>query len=295
MPRQEYIEYLRSQGASDDDIKALTEGSFAGPAIKAFDALQAKAAADAAAADRAARADVNSTWEEWRGRVETEYAGMANDAVAAKAEAARAKAVVLELQKQGAAGLSDIAKRMGYEPDAPPPAAPPAGTPPAFDPKKFVSMDQLPALMEQEGDAMVLLQDIAAEHATLFPGQRLNWRELRKEALAAKQPLEQFWMNKYKVSDARNAAAAAEQKRHDDSIRDETRKALEAEYAARGGSNPDLRLPGPSRHPFAPRAEGGRDKMPWEQNESALANSRVKRGTESFVKDLTGTQTTRPN
>ena len=53
-----FPEYLKSLGASDEDVKALNEGSFSSVARRAFEKMQSDLAAEHERADAAAAASV---------------------------------------------------------------------------------------------------------------------------------------------------------------------------------------------------------------------------------------------
>lgn len=282
-------EYLRQSGADEESIKALTEGSFSGAAKRAFDKLQADAAAaqeDAVKARKLA-SDTETTWKTfYENEVTPKYTDMQNQVVTSTAELARAKAAVLAAQEQG---LSKVAEQLGWKTadgggNPPSPAAP--GVPANFDASKFVSLDQLNAIAEREGDAIAIAQDIAAEHALLFPGQRLNMRDLRKEAVARRISVMQMWEEKFGVAKARADAEAARQKAHDDAIAKQARDAAIAEMTGKY-ANPETRPLAPSSSPFTHRAQTGRDKQPWERTDDA-SRDRVARATQKVLQTAAG-------
>lgn len=272
-----YAEYLKQNGATDEDIKVLDNPI----ARKGFEALQrqaadasaaAKAATDAQAADRA-------ELEKWYQEQQVPaYQKMQNELVAARANEAKAKAAVMALQKQG---LIDVAKDLGYD------AAPTAGTPPAnpgavgFDASKYVTTDAVVALAEQEGDAIALAQDIAFEHRTLFPDKPLNFRQLRAAAKAAHKPVEQYWMDTYQVQPARAAREAAEKSAYEARLIKQGADSEREKYISQYG-NPDTRPLVPSTSPFTQRPATGRDKQPWETNTDP-SNDRVRRATAKIM------------
>jgi len=283
MPKAEYIEHLRANGASEDDIKALTEGSFAAAAIKSFDAAQARIATEAAAAAKA-KADATAYQEKadkwWNEQAIPEYQKMERESTLAKANEARIVAAIKASQDEG---LKAIAKEMGYPVDgAPPPAPPNPALPAGFDPKNFVTTETLLQIAEREGDAIAIASDIAFEHRQLFPDKPLNFREMRKAALAAKKPVEQYWMETFGVTAAREAAVAARQKAHDDALIAQGAAAEREKIVSQYG-NPDARPLQPSTSPFAIRKETGRDKQPWEAGETNLERDRTTRATKHVV------------
>ena len=291
MPIAEYRAHLRAQGASEEDIKALTEGSFATAAVKAFDASVAAAAAETARIRAEADASIatyKANADKWYEEVATPALSAAQQAkIKSDAEAARLRSLVAQSQDEG---LKAVAKEMGYDVTGGannPPPNPNPGTP-GFDPNKYFTRDEIVSIAAQEGEAIAVAQDIAFEHRQLFPDKPLNFRELRREALAAKKPVEQFWMERYGVTAARDKAAADAKAADEARIRKEERDKVTAEFAERQ-ANPNL-IPGTtSINPIAPRAAAGRDKQPWESGLAAEGGSgdRTQRAAKLFAERQT--------
>lgn len=278
-----YAQYLKSLGATDEDIKILDTPI----ARKAWEQQQAAVAtAEQARADAIARATAiekaNQDW--YNNDILPKYTQTEADMVAAKAEADRAKTVIREMAKRDAA-LAQVAKDMGYnvESNTPPPNAPP-NTPAGFDPSKFVTTDLLVQTAEREGDAIAIAQDIAYEHSRLFPDQPLNFRELRKEAVASRKSVEQLWLEKFHVPEARQKQADARRAADEARIREDERKKVEAEWAGKYG-DPNLRPLVPSSSPFTTRAADTTraGKQPWEVGSNALSRDRVQKATTAVM------------
>lgn len=286
-----YAEYLKSQGASEEEIKILDTPI----GRKGFEnmierlTVVARERDDAKAGATAYEERANAWYDEQK----TNLATAKSDAAKAAAEAARYRAALLTAHKQG---MIDIAKDLGFKPEelegaAPP--TPPNNTPPSnggFDPNKYFTRDEILTIARGEGIAIAVAADIGAEHAILFPGQRLNFRQLREEAEAAKKSVEQYWMEKYKVPDARAARVKKEQEDRDNAIRAEERKKVETELASKW-ANPETRPPVTSSSPFAPRPAGNTrsGKQPWETGENfenSLANDRVTRATQKVLQSV---------
>lgn len=271
-----FEEWLRSNGVTDEELKTFSVPSLR----KAFDSIQAQAAAAKSAAD-SYQERANAWYEEQKGNLTKAQ----SEAVAARAEAARNREALLEAQKLG---LIDVAKDLGLkleelEHRTPPTPTP---TPTGFDPEKYFTRDDILAIAEREGEAIAVAQDISAEHLALF-GRPISFRDLRREAVASKIPVEQFWMTKYNVTKAREDRAKADEEKKLQAVRDEERKKVEAEWAAKISQNPNLRVLEPSISPFAPRS--GSDprvgKQPWEVGTSEqLHEARVRKGTELALK-----------
>jgi hypothetical protein len=276
-----YAEYLKSQGASDEEIKILDTAI----GRRSFDALQAKLSESDAAREAAVAA--TKSYEEratkWHDEVDALYLTEKNKRLVAEANEAKARTAILKAQELG---LVDIAKDLGYE------VVPPnggGGTPPA-DPNKdkYITADQLVGhlkpMLDQAGDALASMEDMVAEHMQLFPNQRLNVRQLRKDAMAAGKTIHEFWETKYKVPEARAAAEKATTDAREKALREEGAAAERTRLADTYG-NPAMRPLVPSVSPFTKRAETGRDKQPWETND--LSGERVARVTKKIVEQQT--------
>ena len=258
-----YTEYLRKQGASEDDIKVLVNPV----SERAFAAQQA----DLAKANGAVTAYKN--W--FDNEAVPAYKKMESELVATKANEARSRTALLTLQERGLLKLADL----GFDP-ATPVAAPVA---PPVDPR-YVTMDQLKTVADGEGDAIAQAYDIGAEHAALFPGKALNMRELRREAVSRGVSVEQVWMDKFGVAQARSDQQAKSQADHDERIRKEGYEKAREEFANTYG-NPGARPPVASTSPFAPRPAAGRDKQPWEAGDRSV--DRVRKATQLVVERQT--------
>jgi len=283
----EYAEFLRSQGATEDEIKALTEGSFASAAKRAFSQMEsriaAEAAARAAAETKARESDAAvATMEQWyKEKQVPEFTAMQNRTIVAEAERAKAIAALRTAQERG---LLNVAKDLGYDVDAP--VRPAAPATPSEPDKRYLTVEAAVELAEREGHAIAIAQDIAAEHARLFPDKPLNFRELRAEAVKRKVPFEQLWMDRYQVQAARDARAKADREADVARWKAEGAKEAETRFVSQYG-NPDTRPLSPSSDPFAKRPAVGREKQPWELNENELRKDRITRATQHFVESTT--------
>lgn len=270
-----YAEFLKTQGASEEDVKLL-DTAIGRRAFDAQVAAIATATASAAASDKAKR-DYEASVETWHtDQILPAYQRMEQESITAKAELARAKAVLLSAQD---AGLLKIAADMGFKPDGTP--TPPANGTPPVDTSKFVTQERLNELAETAGNGLAVLQDIVMEHAQLFPDRPLKVRELRAAAVAARKTVEQYWSETYGVSAAREKRDADAKSAYEARLRKEGADAATQALADRYG-NPDTRPLVPSISPLAPRADGsGRDKMPWESNDRS--NDRVRKATAAVI------------
>jgi hypothetical protein len=133
------------------------------------------------------------------------------------------------------------------------------------------------AVAAQEGDAIATAQDIAYEHQRLFandPSKRLNFRDLRKEALSRKMSVESLWMERYGVQAARDAAAAADRAAHEKKIADEAITRYKSEHPE---TNPLLGPQTVSRTPFTGKvvSAGTAAQQPWNRPDAEKENARV--------------------
>lgn len=137
---------------------------------------------------------------------------------------------------------------------------------------KYVSEEVFFNAQDQAGAAIAEAADLIEDHRELY-GTRLNLKQLRLDAKAAKLPIRQYWERQFKVSEKRQEISAKAQQEHDDKIRAEERQKLALEFGT--GSNPGLVTPRPSANPFTLRTREANGKQPWERNESELAKARV--------------------
>ena len=152
---------------------------------------------------------------------------------------------------------------------------------PVFDPKahNLVTMDDVGKFADAEGEAIASAQDLAAEYHELFGkslfgysgqnGER-GFRALRREALAAKQPISSYVAGKFKFDERRNEIAAKASADRETEIRKDERAKAIAEIA-----NPNARPPSASGFTLIPGAKAD-GKQPWE-NAEARVGERVNR------------------
>lgn len=258
-----YAEFLKSQGATDEDVKLLDTPL----ARKAHDTMQAQVT-EATETQRRANQHFKDM-EEWHKGVEAINIKLATERDSANVERAGAIAKLKAAQEAGLITLAEIA-----EPGS---STPRAGETPAFDASKYVDRDMLLQVAAQEGDAIATFADIQSEHHELF-GTRINARELRKEAISRRIPVEQLWMEKYGVAAKRTEVAAAKTKAHEDSIRLAARKEVETEMASKY-ANPLTAPPRASENPFStrPPSVGEAAAQPWNLSDSARSNARLQK------------------
>lgn len=256
-----YAEFLKANGATDEDLKVLDTPI----ARKGYEA-QMKAVADEQARTKTLEASQRKWYDE---QVVPTMSKLQKDADTARMKEA---AAIAQLKVAQEAGLIEVAVAQdGVKP----------AVATAFDESKFVSTDVFHQAVQMEGDAIAIMADIAAEHSELFPGQRRpNWRELRKEAVAAKKPVEQVWREKYSVDTARTAKAAADTAAYEAKLRKEGDDAATARINAER-VHPAMGIAQPSRTPFTGRnpaaataADGAKIVHPWDRSEAEREQAR---------------------
>lgn len=276
-----YAEYLKSQGASAEEITVLDTPL----ARRAYERMEASVMSNHEEAEKQKKiaADYQEKVNAWYEKNETEFKTVESQLVAAKAAEAKA---VSALRTAHERGMLDVAKDLGYNFEEPPKAPPktPEGTP-ALDTSKYFTKDDILSIAEKESMAIAVASDIAAEHVYLFGKPLRNMRELRAEAVQRKLPLEQVWMEKYKVTEARTAQEAKEKTDAENKIRADERTKVETEFASKYG-NPDVRPLEPSRSFLTPRPTINREKAPWETglDGEGGSNDRVRRATQNAMK-----------
>lgn len=268
-----YAEYLKENGATEDEIKVLDTAI----ARRAFDKSQ-----DEAEEARTAAAKLEETMKNYEARVNQWYTEndsklkqVQNQAIAAAAEAARAKAALLEAQKQG---MVDVAKDLGYEPEPP-------KQQPAVPDDRYVSKQDFGNLMNEAGNSLARMADLKDEYATLFPGQRLNLSSLVVEAKAnGASDVFSYAEKKYNMPAAREAAAQKQREAEIAKWKAEGAKEKETELISKLG-NPDMRPLVPSKSPFAVRPDDKlrSDNQPWNKSETQLQNDRIARATQKLM------------
>jgi hypothetical protein len=268
---QTYEEYLKSMGATPEELKVLVTPV----STKAFEKVQA----DMAEAERQkaiAQTDFQNIRDWYDTKALPSYEKMQRETVEARGERAKA----LELLKAAQdAGLAELADKMDDKKNAPNPNP----THPDFDPNKYVSKDEISGFVNSAGSGLAQMQDDVLEHMQLFPTQRLNVTALREKAVKAGKDFHTMWMQEYNVEAARKAA--------DDAAKEAERKKWMAEGAAAKETelvskfaNPETRPMTPSNSPFAARPATGRDKMPWESGDKSA--ERVERATRKVIAEV---------
>lgn len=213
---------------------------------------------------------------EWDRKLREEYQPAISKAERDAMEARR-KAADLEEQVRIARDYGyldgDEATRRAAEAAA---AANARNDPNSYDPKRHPTFEDVSRFADAEGEAIAMVNDLAAEYSYLTGGKSIfeyetqingtpmrGMRALRQEAKAARKNLDLYISEKFDFNGKRQQRAAEAQKAHDDAIRKEADQAARLEMAEKYG-NPNLAFPTPSRKPFMPsRTPDG--KHPWER------------------------------
>ena len=264
-----YAEYLKSMGASEDEIKVLVTPV----TTKAFDKIQA----DLAEQERLrtiAQSDFQNIRDWYDTKALPSYEKMQRETVEARADAARNAELVKAAQD---AGLLELANK-----NAPLPPNPNPGNP-GFDPNKYVSKDEISGFVDSAGKGLAQMQNDVLEFMQLFPGQRLDVAALREEAIASKKDFHTMYMQKFNVEGARKAADDAAKAADIARWKAEGAKEKETELVSRF-ANPETRPMTTSNSPFAARPATGRDKQPWESGDKSA--ERVERATRRVIAEV---------
>lgn len=280
-------EILKAQGLSDEDITALAPSlgdvKLRGTLEAAYGTLTGTI--DSYKKENAGWAD----WHETHGK--PTLALYEKDMTDAKAEAASLRERLRLAEANGFAPKRDD-PNPNPNPSNPNPIVDP------FDPKKhnLVTHDDVRKLADMEGQAITMAADLNEEYRYLTGGKSLidyetnvdgrtvrGMTALRTEAIAAKQPLNQYVATKFDFDGKRKAIADAARLKAEEAIRADERGKIAAQYG-----NPESRPLVPSSQPFIPRREGvpggGEAKQPWEIPAQDRRNARISNAMQSQMK-----------
>lgn len=172
-------------------------------------------------------------------------------------------------------------------------------TEPAFDPKKhnLVTTADVERFAQAEGRAIAMSADILEEYRYLTGGKSLidytattsdgrmlkGMSALREEAVAAKQPIDQYVAKKFDFEGKRNAIAEKQRLAVEEGIRADERAKTIAKYG-----EPGQRPMMPSTDPFIPRPrEGNEGKQPWDRGtDNERKAERVQRAMQTQLRSV---------
>jgi hypothetical protein len=248
-------------------------------ARRAYDSLQIeseKVRAEAASVKEAAE-QTSAKMRKWFDETAVpEYKEMERRAIAAEAEAAKARTAWQSAQERGLVDVAQL-EALGYKKEAAS-AAPVAATS-GFDEKAW--NQRLVDIANGAGDGLAAMQDLVMEHSVLFPDKPLRVRELRAEAMRAGKNVDEFWTTKYNVVAAREAREKKIKEEYESKLRAEGAATERAKFASEY-ANPATRPLSPSSNPWTKRPDSGRDKQPWDRQDDASVD-RVQRATEKLI------------
>ena len=255
MPKS-YTDFLKEQGASDDEIKVLVTPK--------SESVYAKMVAEQEAATRqATEAQSKLTqYDEWYNKeAAPAYQSALNEAASARARAAGLEEQLKAAREYGLAPKED--------PQAPPPKK---DEPVTFDASKYVQNDTLQKVAEEVGDNWATMADIMQEHHRLF-GSDVPMTDLRREAIAQKKHIKQVWADKYQVAAKRDELQKKAESDREAAIRADERQKARSEFG-----NPMTAPLAPSVAPFTKKPSDPAS-APWMKNQSEeqLSNDRVTR------------------
>ena len=162
------------------------------------------------------------------------------------------------------------------------PAVPPgnpgaaAGANPSGDNPTFASVDDV----HHSINISALTQDLAAEHAELFPKERLKVADLVSGATKANKSLRDYWEETYKVPERREAIATETRQTQDASLVAETEQRIRSEISAQGLSIPGGGVPRRAGSPMLEASRKGeftpeKDVIPGSKPEERSAEAAV--------------------
>jgi len=268
-----YYDYLVANGATAEEAKALDSPISEKLYLKQLSDQEAEITRLKEEAEK-----YQTSVQNWYTNANGKLTQAQNDAIAAKAEEARAKAALVEAQKRG---LLDVAKDLGWSEE------PPKKELPAAD-DRYVSKQDFGNLMSDAGASLARMADLKDEYFSLT-GQRLNLSALVAESKAAgAADIFSYADKKFNLPAKREEAA---KKSRDEEIakwKAEGAREKETEMVSQYG-NPATRPMMPSQRPiFATRTGDGlrEGKNPWDQTDGKLAADRQERATKKAIERL---------
>jgi hypothetical protein len=257
-----YAEYLKSLGATDEDIKVLDSPI----TRKAYEKMVAdneaavnQERANSQQAMQGYREEMNNWYEQ---KVLPEWESYKTETATAKANEARARAIVSEASKSNE-GLKQVAKNMGWDIEG---DRSPAQVQQQTNPNRdYYTKDELVKAFGITEGSILKAQSIASEWGQFYPGQYLDWDKLNADAKAINKDIQVHFREKYKIPEMRAKMEQDKVTAREEAIRKEEREKVASEYASKYG-NPMTRPPMPSDNPFAKINRPATDsKQPWER------------------------------
>ena len=256
------LEWMKQEsGLTDDELKAW-EATLGDAKFKGFLTKIMKANESEGAARRKAETELQQFTARYENEFVPEMRKVVQDSLENEGETAALRAKLAKAKEYGVVPEDDTTANANPNP----PRA--QGSP---DPN-LVNRDDFSRFSTAQANTVVALQNLSAEHFSLFGTPLGGVDELvtevnRQHQLGNRQfTLKNAWEQKHNVAEKRAEQTAAAQRKHDDEI---TAKAVK-EYAEKNGSNPNLRTGRPSRFSTykASDAQQG-EKKPWQSARGA--------------------------
>ena len=276
-----FIDTLKEAGLTDEELQALS------PKIR--EAFETKYGQVAGERDEFKNRfeTRDREWEEMKENVWNPKVRKLEEEVVA----ARRKAADLAEQVAIAAEWNLFPDKQEPAASAPPSvSATPGAAPAAFDAKanRVVTYDDAQRLVEAEGQAIVEVNDLAAEYRYLYNRDLFEYegrdglrgmKALRKEAIASPQKnLPDYVAHKFEFDKKRAELKAKQQAEYDARLIKQGREEAMKEYSV----NPNLRGPSASRNPWLP-PKTGETKPVFDIPAAQLRAQRQQRALESLL------------
>lgn len=251
-------EYLAEQGLTADEVAAIVGNEKQSKAMSA--ALQRYEEGRTALAQAQAQQQETATF--WEQKTQ-ELQGSVNRLTAAEKRAAVAEAAAA----QRTAYLKSL-KGQGY--DVPDDMVGDSVTP-AEEKPVYVTRQDLERGVRQTAPDLVSLTALSNEYYSLFGKPYVEVEEDFRAAQQAGKGLRDYARSKYNFEGKKAEIAAKADQERIDKIVAEQMKAKEAELAAKYGSNPELRMPLPSKFDKLQKQEGFKSDS-WKSPEGRAQN-----------------------
>jgi hypothetical protein len=261
------LEWLKQEsGLTDDELKTyesiLGDGKFKAMLKKVISANETLAQAKAQA--EAERTTAQGELEQFATRYNSEFVPamreVTQQAVAKEGELAALRAKLAKAKEFGLV-IDDESVTSAPSASAAPPRAP--GSP---DPN-VLTREDLNRFSNAQSETLIALQNLNAEHFDLF-GKPLSGTdeivsEVQRQRMIGNKnyTLRSAWEAKYNVAAKRKEMQAEAQSKHDEEIREATRR----EMMERHGSNPHMRSGQMSRYDKYKTSDAAQDgRKPWQ-------------------------------
>jgi hypothetical protein len=255
------LEWLKEEsGLTDEELKAW-EATLGDTKFKSFLTKIMKANETEGAARKKAETELQQFTDRYEKEFVPAMAKVTQDSLAKEGEAAALRAKLAKAKEYGIVPEDEPAA----DKDKPQPRAPGSPNPDS------VSRDDFGRFSQSQANTIVALQNLSAEHFSLFGSPLGGVDELigevnRQHTLGNKSfTLKNAWEAKHNVAAKRQEVTAATQKKHDDEI---VAAALRTERE-KNGANPHMRSGRTSRFSNYKPSDAQGDKKPWQSARGA--------------------------